>query len=177
MISFEMKEGFSLGSSLLFESLFGNLESTSRLTSSSPGETENARGFVWLFALVFFFFVLSYCREDYLIIMNSICICVIIVFGVFLLNPWIHQQLFVGRLAGNTSAKQLGGVANMDLSHALYKNISTTIHKMKMYSDQPLFRAVAHWIVSIRMTHGQLYILYLCSDWMLGWGEEGEDSE
>lgn len=39
-----------------------------------------------------------------------------------------------------------------------------------------LFIAVAHWVVSIRMTHGQLCILYLCSDWMLWWGEGGEDS-
>lgn len=98
-------------------------------------------------------------------------------------DQWIHHQLFVERLAGNTapsSAKQFGGLTNMDLSHTWYKNTRMTIHKIattKKYLDQHLFRAVAHWVVSIRMTHGQLNILHLCSDWMLGWGEGGEHSK
>lgn len=129
MISFKMKEGFSLGSSLLFESLFGDLEITSRLTSSSPVETENGRGFVWLFSLVFFFFPIHYYREDYLITVNTFCICIIIVFSVFfpLLQTYIHEfisNLFVGRLAGSSapnSAKQPGSVTNMDLSCLVQK--------------------------------------------------------
>lgn len=97
-------------------------------------------------------------------------------------DPWIHQQLFVGRLAGSNapnSAKKSGAVTNTDLSQSWYKTIRMTVHKIattKKCGDQPLFRAVAHWVVSIRMTHGQLCILYLCSDWMLWWGEGGEDS-
>lgn len=97
-------------------------------------------------------------------------------------DPWIHQQLFVGRLAGSNapnSAKKSGAVTNTDLSQSWYKTIRMTVHKIattKKCGDQPLFRAVAHWVVSIRMTHGQLCIFYLCSDWMLWWGEGGEDT-
>lgn len=177
-----MKEGFSLRSSLLFKSLFGGLENTGRLISSSPGETESGRDLVWVFSLVlFFFFFLPYYREDFSIIVSTACICIIMMFGFFfasptMTDPWIHQQMFVGRLAQSTapnSAKQPGAVTTTDLSHAWYKTVSMTILKIaatKECRDQPLFRAVAHWAASIRMTHGQLYILHLCSDWMLGWG-------